>query len=205
MGVTPGRVSQIEHGEVSTVEALASYIAALGGRLELIADIGGHLVKMPANPAARGEPKPALIRFQPAVVGQLDRIAIIRKPGRRASGRTPAELPVCSLACLKDHRHDTDERTSSHPPRAAVRSVAPRDWVIRASWCYCETGGARRCCSSRTIAPICPEARRPGPSGPDEFSPTGGRLRRAARTSAGMQWICQRISSSTASGLYGFA
>jgi hypothetical protein len=29
----PGRVSQIEHGEVSTVEALASYIAALGGKL----------------------------------------------------------------------------------------------------------------------------------------------------------------------------
>jgi hypothetical protein len=52
MGVTPGRVSQIEHGEVSTVEALASYIAALGGKLELIADIGGHLLKMPANPAA---------------------------------------------------------------------------------------------------------------------------------------------------------
>lgn len=40
MGVTPGRVSQIEHGEVSTVEALASYIAALGGKLELIAWTG---------------------------------------------------------------------------------------------------------------------------------------------------------------------
>jgi transcriptional regulator with XRE-family HTH domain len=39
MGVTPGRVSQIEHGEVSTVEALASNVAALGGKLELIADI----------------------------------------------------------------------------------------------------------------------------------------------------------------------
>ncbi len=45
MGVTPGRVSQIEHGEVSTVEAPASYIAALGGKLELVADIGGHLRK----------------------------------------------------------------------------------------------------------------------------------------------------------------
>jgi hypothetical protein len=33
-------------------EALASYIAALGGKLELIADIGGHLLNMPANPAA---------------------------------------------------------------------------------------------------------------------------------------------------------
>jgi DNA-binding XRE family transcriptional regulator len=52
MGVTPGRVSQIERGEVSTVEALASCIAALGGKLELVAGIGGHLLKMPANPAA---------------------------------------------------------------------------------------------------------------------------------------------------------
>ena len=30
----------------------ASYIAALGGKLELVADIGGHLLKMPDNPAA---------------------------------------------------------------------------------------------------------------------------------------------------------
>ena len=52
MSVTKSRVSQIERGEVSTVEALASYIAALGGKLELVADIGGHLLKMPANPAA---------------------------------------------------------------------------------------------------------------------------------------------------------
>jgi DNA-binding XRE family transcriptional regulator len=52
MGVSPGRVSQIERGEVATVEALATYVAALGGKLELVADIGGHLLKMPANPAA---------------------------------------------------------------------------------------------------------------------------------------------------------
>lgn len=31
MGVSPGRVSQIEHGEVATVEALAAYVSALGG------------------------------------------------------------------------------------------------------------------------------------------------------------------------------
>lgn len=43
---------KIKHGEVSTVQALASYIAALGGKLDLIADIGGYLLKMPANPAA---------------------------------------------------------------------------------------------------------------------------------------------------------
>ena len=29
MGVSPGRVSQIERGEVATVEALATYVAAL--------------------------------------------------------------------------------------------------------------------------------------------------------------------------------
>jgi hypothetical protein len=40
-------VSQIERGEVATVEALATYVAALGGKLELVADIGGHLLKMP--------------------------------------------------------------------------------------------------------------------------------------------------------------
>jgi integrase/DNA-binding XRE family transcriptional regulator len=56
MSVNPDRVSQIEHGEVSTVEALASYITALGGKLELIADIGGHLLKMPANPGS-GSPR----------------------------------------------------------------------------------------------------------------------------------------------------
>ncbi len=47
MGVSPGRVSQIERGEVATVEAIATYVAALGGKLELVADIGGHLLKMP--------------------------------------------------------------------------------------------------------------------------------------------------------------
>lgn len=52
MNVSPGRVSQIEHGEVATVEALAAYVSALGGKLDLMADIGGHLLKMPANPAA---------------------------------------------------------------------------------------------------------------------------------------------------------
>jgi DNA-binding XRE family transcriptional regulator len=42
MGVTPGRVSQIERGEVSTIEALARYIEALGGRLDLVASFHDH-------------------------------------------------------------------------------------------------------------------------------------------------------------------
>ncbi len=51
MGVSPGRVSQIEHGEMTTVAAIAAYVSALGGKLEPLADFGGHLRRMPTNPA----------------------------------------------------------------------------------------------------------------------------------------------------------
>ncbi|RBQ20038.1 XRE family transcriptional regulator [Spongiactinospora rosea] len=40
MGVTKGRISQIEHGDVSTVEAIARYVQALGGRLQVSAVFG---------------------------------------------------------------------------------------------------------------------------------------------------------------------
>ncbi|MBG0832163.1 helix-turn-helix transcriptional regulator [Planomonospora sp. ID67723] len=46
MGVTKGRVSQIEQGKVFTVDAIARYVAALGGRLNLIADFGDHTYKV---------------------------------------------------------------------------------------------------------------------------------------------------------------
>ncbi len=52
MGVTPGRVSQIERGEVSTVEALARYIAALGGRLDLVATFADHTLTVTTTDAA---------------------------------------------------------------------------------------------------------------------------------------------------------
>jgi DNA-binding XRE family transcriptional regulator len=42
MSVSKGRVSQIERGEVFTVEVVARYVAALGGRLKLTADFGDH-------------------------------------------------------------------------------------------------------------------------------------------------------------------
>jgi hypothetical protein len=42
MGVTPGRVSQIERGELFTIEAIARYVQALGGRLGLIANFTDH-------------------------------------------------------------------------------------------------------------------------------------------------------------------
>ncbi len=52
LGFTQAGLAEIEHGEIAAVEALAAYITALGGKLELVADIGGHLLKMPADPAA---------------------------------------------------------------------------------------------------------------------------------------------------------
>ncbi len=71
MGVSPGRVSQIEHGEVATVEALAAYVSALGGKLELLADIGGHLPKMPTDPAARVDLSPPAASRQLSSYGDI--------------------------------------------------------------------------------------------------------------------------------------
>jgi DNA-binding XRE family transcriptional regulator len=42
MGVSKGRVSQIERGEVFTVDVVARYVAVLGGTLKLTADFGDH-------------------------------------------------------------------------------------------------------------------------------------------------------------------
>jgi hypothetical protein len=50
-----------------------------------------------------------------------------------------------------------------------------------------------------------PEASSPGPSGPDESSPTGGSFRSAALAAADIWPSCQRISSLTASGRSGAA
>jgi predicted transcriptional regulator len=40
MGVTKSRVSQIERGEVSTVEVIARYVEGLGGKLQVSAVFG---------------------------------------------------------------------------------------------------------------------------------------------------------------------
>jgi len=56
MGVSVARVSQIEHGEVTSFEVIARYVEALGGRLDLVADFGDRTVRLPVsdteNPAA---------------------------------------------------------------------------------------------------------------------------------------------------------
>jgi transcriptional regulator with XRE-family HTH domain len=40
MGVTKSRVSQIERGEVSTIEAVARYVQALGGQIQIAVVFG---------------------------------------------------------------------------------------------------------------------------------------------------------------------
>jgi DNA-binding XRE family transcriptional regulator len=52
MGVTPGRVSQIERGELSTIEAIARYVQALGGRLDLVANFTDHTLTVTSTEAA---------------------------------------------------------------------------------------------------------------------------------------------------------
>jgi DNA-binding XRE family transcriptional regulator len=52
MGITPGRVSQIERGEVATINAIARYIEALGGRLDLVASFGDHALIVATTEAA---------------------------------------------------------------------------------------------------------------------------------------------------------
>ncbi len=46
MGVTIGRISQIESGDLSGIEVLDRYIAAIGGTLELVANFGEEQVKV---------------------------------------------------------------------------------------------------------------------------------------------------------------
>jgi hypothetical protein len=49
---TSGRVSQIERGGVSTIEAIARYVQALGGRLDLVANFTDHTLTVTTTDAA---------------------------------------------------------------------------------------------------------------------------------------------------------
>lgn len=52
MGVPSGRVSQIERGEVATMDAVARHVEALGVRLDLVASFGDHTVTVATTDAA---------------------------------------------------------------------------------------------------------------------------------------------------------
>jgi transcriptional regulator with XRE-family HTH domain len=83
MGVTVARISQIEHGEVTSFEVIARYVEALGGRLDLCADFGDRTIRLPVSdtppPHERGHVT------APARPGEL--IAKAQAPGaaRRSS------------------------------------------------------------------------------------------------------------------------
>jgi DNA-binding XRE family transcriptional regulator len=46
MGVTVGRVSQIENGELAGIDVLDRYVQALGGDLQIVADFGDEQFKV---------------------------------------------------------------------------------------------------------------------------------------------------------------
>jgi len=47
--VSIARISQIEHGEVTSFEVIGRYVEALGGRLDLVADFGDRTVRLPVS------------------------------------------------------------------------------------------------------------------------------------------------------------
>lgn len=49
MGVSVARISQIEHGEVTSIDVIARYVEALGGHLDLVADFGDHTMRLPVS------------------------------------------------------------------------------------------------------------------------------------------------------------
>jgi predicted XRE-type DNA-binding protein len=46
MGVTQARVSQIEHGRITEVDAIRGYVEALGGTVDVIARVGDWTIKV---------------------------------------------------------------------------------------------------------------------------------------------------------------
>lgn len=46
LGVSQARISKIEHGEVSGVDVVRDYVAALGGHLDLVATLGDRTWKV---------------------------------------------------------------------------------------------------------------------------------------------------------------
>ncbi|ROO89639.1 helix-turn-helix protein [Actinocorallia herbida] len=49
MGLSTARVSQIEHGEVTSIDVIAKYVEALGGHLDLVADFGNRTMRLPVS------------------------------------------------------------------------------------------------------------------------------------------------------------
>ena len=46
LGVSQARISKIEHGEVSGIDIVRAYVAALGGTLDIVATLGDRSWKV---------------------------------------------------------------------------------------------------------------------------------------------------------------
>ena len=46
LGVSQARVSKIEHGEISGIDVVRAYVAALGGTLDIVASLGDRSWKV---------------------------------------------------------------------------------------------------------------------------------------------------------------
>jgi transcriptional regulator with XRE-family HTH domain len=46
LGVSQARVSKIEHGEISSIEVVRAYVAALGGSVDVVARLGDRSWKV---------------------------------------------------------------------------------------------------------------------------------------------------------------
>ncbi len=46
MGVTQARVSQIEHGKITEVDAIRGYVEALGGTVDVVARVGDWTIRV---------------------------------------------------------------------------------------------------------------------------------------------------------------
>ncbi|GGK49659.1 helix-turn-helix domain-containing protein [Nocardia camponoti] len=46
MGVSQARVSQIEHGQITSIDSVREYILALGGTLDVVARVGDWSVRV---------------------------------------------------------------------------------------------------------------------------------------------------------------
>ncbi|MFI7228256.1 hypothetical protein ACIBO5_33975 [Nonomuraea angiospora] len=49
MDVSVTRVSQIEHGEVGSLDVIARYVESLGARLDLVVDFGDRTLRLPGT------------------------------------------------------------------------------------------------------------------------------------------------------------
>ena len=46
LGVSQARISKIEHGEISGIDVVRTYVAALGGRIDVVARLGDRSWKV---------------------------------------------------------------------------------------------------------------------------------------------------------------